>query len=584
MSSFGRKRAALLLTFAAFATVGTGIALSYWSGTSGVPVHGAGAAAATSVNQGSTPSVATLSTSDVAVSWTATTMADGTPVDSYLVKRYDAGTGPQATVLASCAGPIAATGCTESGVPAGDWKYTVTPIVASNWRGAESAKSATTTVLESVAPTQAFSLSSRIAAFLNGTTLYYKGDTSGSFTLLDTVTDSGSGPASAAFPAIATGGWTHGAETVVTPTGGPYASSNFTWTAGPSNPSGYTVTGRDTAGNATSDAINFVSDTTPPAGGGISYADGVVTSPSVPIATTAGTDSQSGIDAGSQTIRRAQATLDTTTQTCGVFGGFATTVTLSGGADTSVSSGNCYMYESLISDNVGNQVTYGSAFVVKVSVNVGGLPVALGRADPFVVLGASTVTNAGPSVLNGDLGLSPGTSCTGMTSPCTGNGPGTVNGSIHVADSTASNAQLDLGTAISNAAGRTATGTLAPQLGGTTRYPGVYDSTTGAFGITGTLTLDGNGDPNSVFIFTTATDLNTPTSNSIVNLTNGARACNVFWQVGTLAALGGGTTFRGNILASTITVAAGALVDGRLLAKDAAVTLSSNNVTRMACA
>ena len=320
--------------------------------------------------------------------------------------------------------------------------------------------------------------------------------------------------------------------------------------------------------------ITFVSDTTSPTGGSISYPDGVITHLSVPVTLTNGTDSQSGIAAGSRVIKRAEAILDTTTQTCGVFGAFSTSVTLVGGADTSVVSGRCYMYVGQISDNVGNQATYVSANVVK--VHTSGPPVLFGRADPFAVLAATTVTNAGATVITGDLGISPGTACTGLPTPCTGNGPGTVNGSIHSADSTALGAQVDYAAAYNDAGGRTVTGTLLnPELGGTTRFPGVYDSATGVFTIGSTLTLDGNGDPDSVFIFKTATMMNMVAGGNVV-LINGAQSCNVFWRVGTSSALAANTVLRGNLLALTITVAAGAVVDGRLLARDAAVTLSTN--------
>ena len=212
-------------------------------------------------------------------------------------------------------------------------------------------------------------------------------------------------------------------------------------------------------------------------------------------------------------------------------------------------------------------------------------PVPLGGADAFAVLAGTTVTNTGPSIINGNLGISPGTACTGLPAPCTGGGPGVVNGTIHSADAVAAQAQLDLTTAYNNAAGQPVTATVGTELGGTTRFPGVYNSAAGDFGITGTLTLDGQGDPNSIFIFKTASTLVTAAGNSNVNLINGARSCNVFWQVGSSATLGTNTIFRGNILALTaITATTGAVVDGRLLARNAAVTMDTNTVTRPVCA
>jgi uncharacterized repeat protein (TIGR01451 family) len=233
---------------------------------------------------------------------------------------------------------------------------------------ANNTSSGTTTVnLDATPPTNSFSLNSASGAYLaGGSTLYYKGDAVGSFKLVDAVADSGTGPASATYSAIATTGWTHAAETVSTPSGGPYTSTTFSWTASPTNPTGYSVSGKDNANNATAGPITFVSDTTAPAGGSVSYTNGMVYHASVPVTTANGTDGGSGVNAGSGIIKRAQATLNTSTQVCGTFGGYTTTVTLTGGADTSVVGGNCYQYEYLVSDNVGNQATYTSASVAKV--------------------------------------------------------------------------------------------------------------------------------------------------------------------------------------------------------------------------
>ncbi len=202
--------------------------------------------------------------------------------------------------------------------------------------------------------------------------------------------------------------------------------------------------------------------------------------------------------------------------------------------------------------------------------------VNLGSAGNFAVLAGSTVTNTGSSVISGDLGLSPGTSVTGFP-------PGTLNGIQHVANTTAVQAETDL-TAAYNAAGQTPVSTVPTELGGTTKTAGVYDSAAGTFGVTGTLTLDAQGDANAVFIFKTASTLITGGSSSIV-LTNGAQACNVFWQVGSSATLGTNSTFKGNILALTsATLTTGANVEGRVLARNGAVTLDSNTVTKPTCA
>ena len=203
--------------------------------------------------------------------------------------------------------------------------------------------------------------------------------------------------------------------------------------------------------------------------------------------------------------------------------------------------------------------------------------VGLGTADGFGVLGGTTVTNTGPTVVNGDLGVSPGTAVTGFP-------PGTVNGTIHAADAVAAQAQSDTTTAYNDAAGRACTGVLTGQdLGGMTLTAGVYCFSSSAQ-LTGTVTLDAQGDPGAVFIFKIGSTLTTA-SGSNVNLINGAQSCNVFWQVGSSATLGTTTTFRGNILALTsITATTGATVDGRLLARNGAATLDSNTVTRARCA
>jgi hypothetical protein len=202
-------------------------------------------------------------------------------------------------------------------------------------------------------------------------------------------------------------------------------------------------------------------------------------------------------------------------------------------------------------------------------------PVSLGTAGSFAVLAASTVTNTGPTTINGDLGLSPGTSVTGFP-------PGFVNGTQHVADAVALQAKNDLTAAYNDAAGRPTTATVPVELGGTTKTPGVYDSPAGTFGITGTLTLDAQGDPNAVFVFKAASTLITASASG-VNLVNGARASNVFWLVGSSATLGTYSILRGNVLALTsITVTTGVTVDGRALARNAAVTLDSDTITRPA--
>lgn len=206
--------------------------------------------------------------------------------------------------------------------------------------------------------------------------------------------------------------------------------------------------------------------------------------------------------------------------------------------------------------------------------------VGLGTADSFAVLAGAGVTNTGPSVINGDLGTSPTPAVTGF-----GGAPnGTVNGATHQADALAAQAQADLTTAYNNAAGQGPPNTLATELGGQTLTPGVYDSESGTFGITGTLTLNGQGDPDAVFIFKTASTLIGASSSQVLTI-NGAQPCHLFWQVGSSATLGTDSAFAGNILAlESIQLNSGVTVLGRLLARNASVTLINDTVTRADCA
>jgi uncharacterized repeat protein (TIGR01451 family) len=201
-------------------------------------------------------------------------------------------------------------------------------------------------------------------------------------------------------------------------------------------------------------------------------------------------------------------------------------------------------------------------------------PVPLGTAANFAVLAGSTITNTGLTAIDGNIGLSPGTSVTGFP-------PGQVNGTIHAADSVALQGQTDLTAAYGNAAARSVSAIIPVELGGTTQTSGVYDSAAGTFGITGTLTLDAQGDPNAVFIFKAASTLITASASKVL-LINGAQASNVFWVVGSSATLGTGSTLQGNILALTsITVTTGTTINGRALARNGAVTLDTNMITAL---
>ncbi|MEX0682609.1 MAG: ice-binding family protein [Dehalococcoidia bacterium] len=202
----------------------------------------------------------------------------------------------------------------------------------------------------------------------------------------------------------------------------------------------------------------------------------------------------------------------------------------------------------------------------------------LGAAASYSVLGGSTVTNTGPSTIDGDVGVSPGSAVTGFP-------PGIVtNGTIHEADANAALAQSDVTTAYNSLAGQPCDFDLTGQdLGTMILVEGVYCFSSSAQ-LTGLLTLNAQGNANAVFIFQIGTTLTTA-SNASVLVTNGGVDCNAFWQVGSSAVLGTTTTFVGNILALTsITLNTGASVSGRALARNGAVTLDTNNIDRLACA
>jgi hypothetical protein len=204
------------------------------------------------------------------------------------------------------------------------------------------------------------------------------------------------------------------------------------------------------------------------------------------------------------------------------------------------------------------------------------MPVPLGTAASFVVLAGAGVTNTGPTTLNGDLGTFP-------TPSVTGAGSMTITGTNHAGDAVTQGAKDALVTAYNNAAGQGPATPIAADLAGQTLAPGVYNSAS-SIGLTGALTLNGGGDPRAVFVFQAGSTLTTASASQVL-LVNGAQACNVFWQVGSSATLGTGSVFRGSILALTdITVTTAATLEGRVLARNGAVTLDTNTITRPQCA
>jgi hypothetical protein len=217
-------------------------------------------------------------------------------------------------------------------------------------------------------------------------------------------------------------------------------------------------------------------------------------------------------------------------------------------------------------------------------------PVPIGTTlATYGVLGGATVTNTGPTVVNGlNVGVSPGTAITGFP-------PGIVTppGTLHAADAHAGLAKTQLTTAYNQAAGQSLDPVVyndAPhEFGGQVLTPGLYRANSSAQ-ITGTLTLDAQGNPNAVWVFQIGSTLKTAAENSTVTFVNGASPCNVFWQVGSSATLGTHTSFAGTILANTsISATTGATINGRLLADaggtgDGAVTLDTNRIFLGPCA
>ena len=204
-------------------------------------------------------------------------------------------------------------------------------------------------------------------------------------------------------------------------------------------------------------------------------------------------------------------------------------------------------------------------------VTAGQPPVTLGSAAPFGVLAATTVTTIPTTTINGDLGVSPGNTVSGAP---------IVNGTLHLGDPTAAQAQLDLTAAYNDAAGRTLEAiTLDGNLGGQTLSPGLYKSATSLEITSGDLTLDALGDPDAVWIFQMGSTLVTTVGRQVI-LSGGAQAANIFWQVGSSATIGGSSVFKGNILAYTsIAMNTGATLQGRALARNGEVTLDANTIT-----
>ncbi len=232
-----------------------------------------------------------------------------------------------------------------------------------------------------------------------------------------------------------------------------------------------------------------------------------------------------------------------------------------------------------VRDLAGNPLTGDQTWTFTTGAQIAQAPINLGSAAAFAVMATTAVTGTDPTTINGDVGLNPG-SAQGIP-------PGDVNGSIHVDDQAVIDAQADLLSAYNDAVSRSTTSVALPgNMGGLTFTPGLYTNSSSVMisgsGPNNNVTLDAQGNPNAIFIFKIGSTLTTGTGAQVI-LAGGAKASNVFWQVGTSATLNTTTIFKGNLLAAvTITVNNGSAVEGRLLAGSdsaGAVTINQSIVS-----
>jgi hypothetical protein len=226
-----------------------------------------------------------------------------------------------------------------------------------------------------------------------------------------------------------------------------------------------------------------------------------------------------------------------------------------------------------VTDLAGNQMTNDVMWEFTTGVTTAQQSIALGSASAFATLAGSTVSSTGLTIINGDLGVSPGTAVTGFP-------PGVLNGDLFTgAASAAGQAKADLVAAFNEAAGRsTGSVSLPGNLSGLTLFPGLYTNSTSVMLSAGAVTLDAQGDPNAVFLFKMGSTLTTGPGTQVI-LSGGANPANIYWQVGSSATLGTTSAFQGNILAQeSITMATGSTLVGRALTQTAAVSLDAATI------
>jgi hypothetical protein len=213
-----------------------------------------------------------------------------------------------------------------------------------------------------------------------------------------------------------------------------------------------------------------------------------------------------------------------------------------------------------------------------------GLAVPILGADlaSFAVLGATTVTNVPTSTITGNVGVSPGTSITGFNSVAgiATADPQVTGGLIQTNTALAASAQAQLTTARGTLTSLGAGITLGANLAGLTLTPGIYTVPAGTTNLSGTLTLNGLGNANALWVFQFPSTLIT-SPNSVVNVINTGTGSGLFWNVGSSATIDTTTSFQGNILALTsISLNTAATIGcGRALADTGAVTLQQNTIS-----
>ena len=293
----------------------------------------------------------------------ASVQNNGTDASTVTVTVRDAGGNPLAgaTVTLDDAGAdsaIAPASTTTNGAGVATFGVTSTTVetavYAATADGVELADTASVSFVfnDTTGPTSTVTLAAATGAFLSGTDLFYRPAAAGSFTLSSAVADTGSGPESATYPAVAEPGWTHALETVATPAAGPYVSSPFAWTAAAGGDFSIAVTAADawTPPNTTDTTIDVIEDSSAPTGQTIALGGGPVHAAlSVPFVLGDGSDLGAGVDPATRTVTRESALL-----TDGSCGAFTSDVGLFTSPDTTVQSGRCYRYTFTLADRVGN--------------------------------------------------------------------------------------------------------------------------------------------------------------------------------------------------------------------------------------